>query len=272
MRCINCGYDNSPGHSVCLKCGHSLQPVESNYGQMPNDNRNSSTSYRMTERGIPRPTVIGVNTSPEERKTVVLKQPEQDIRTIKLVTQTQCVSCGYPIVANYLSCPNCGIPLNEHKKEEADNKDIEKKDAGTHINGTFKCQHCQQEIALSSTYCPYCGQRVHAPTILPSQLNKIVSVTPQCCLTILPEENEFIDKSSNVYSGESVILNRMNTEESNCTITTQKQAELKYEDGEWYLQNLSEHQTTYLILNRRVQLKDGDIIIMGNRKFKFEKK
>ena len=74
------------------------------------------------------------------------------------------------------------------------------------------------------------------------------------------------------YIGKSVILNRLNTDETNCTITTQEQAELKCEDGEWYLQNLSELQTTYLVLNRKIQLEEGDIIVMGNRKFKFEKK
>ena len=89
---------------------------------------------------------------------------------------------------------------------------------------------------------------------------------------MLPEGNEALDNPKKEYSGESVVLNRLNTEETNCTITTQQQAGLVYENGEWYIQNLSERQTTYLVLNRKVQLEEGDIVVMGNRRFKFEKK
>jgi hypothetical protein len=143
------------------------------------------------------------------------------------------------------------------------------------LNGTFKCQYCQKEIPLTSTNCPSCGQRVHAPTISPEQLAQMmnnVNNVPRCSLTMLPEGNEVLDKPKNEYSGESVVLNRFNTEENNPTITTQQQAGLVYENGEWYIQNLSERQTTYLILNRKIQLEEGDIIMMGNRRFKFEKK
>lgn len=276
MRCVNCGYDNGDGRTACIKCGQPLQafeqPIYSSFSQ--SDMLGGTVIGQSIEKNIPRPTVvIGSNQaiSQQERKTVVLRaQTEQKTQ---LISSTPCHNCGYPIIANHVTCPRCGVDVKEQKEILSQKVEgvVEKKVNETILNGTFKCQHCQSEIPLNSLYCPLCGQRVHAPTMTPDQLlNKVVG--PTCCLTMLPEDGEVLDKAQKEYVGESVVLNRLNTDESNCTITTQKHAELNYEDGEWYLQNLSEHQTTYLVLNRKIQLQEGDIIIMGNRKFKFERK
>ena len=32
MRCNNCGWDNAPGSSTCVKCGHPLQMDSAGYG------------------------------------------------------------------------------------------------------------------------------------------------------------------------------------------------------------------------------------------------
>lgn len=274
MRCINCGYDNGAGYTVCIKCGQSLQAFEQpSYTPTPQrDMMRGTVVSQSAERNAPRPTVI-VGARPnqhQERETMVF--PTGREQKTQLISPTNCHQCGYPIVANHAVCPHCGVALTEKKevptKEEKNDKTVN----SVSINGTFQCQYCQKEIPLTSTYCPSCGQRVHAPTITPEQLAKMMTSVPSCSLTMLPEGNEALDNPKKEYSGESVVLNRLNTEETNCTITTQQQAGLVYENGEWYIQNLSERQTTYLVLNRKVQLEEGDIVVMGNRRFKFEKK
>lgn len=274
MRCINCGYDNGAGYTTCIKCGQPLQAFEQpSYTSTPQrDVLRGTVVSQSAERNAPRPTVI-VSANPnhhQERETVVFTNKE--VQKTQLISPTPCHQCGYPIVANHTVCPHCGVSLI--KKEEASTNEeiIEKKVNTVSLNGTFKCQYCQKEIPLTSTYCPSCGQRVHAPTVTPAQLAQMMNSAPSCSLTMLPVDNEVLDKPKKEYSGESVVLNRLNTDETNCTITTQQQAGLVYENGEWFIQNLSEQQTTYLVLNRKIQLEEGDIIVMGNRRFKFEKK
>ncbi|GHV48545.1 hypothetical protein FACS1894181_04590 [Bacteroidia bacterium] len=72
------------------------------------------------------------------------------------------------------------------------------------------------------------------------------------------------------FTGESVVLNRANTEPDNLTITSKEQALLIFENEKWYIQDRSEHQTTFIRASERIELKRGDIIMLGNRRFEFE--
>lgn len=72
------------------------------------------------------------------------------------------------------------------------------------------------------------------------------------------------------YEGNSIILNRENTEMSNRTITSKEQAEIVFDDGHWYLLDRSMLQTTYIQVNRKIEIIPDDIIVLGDRRFKFE--
>ena len=93
---------------------------------------------------------------------------------------------------------------------------------------------------------------------------------PKCRLTIVPEEDEQEVPEANEYEGTSIILTRENTEAYNRTITSKEQAELICEDGKWYILNKSEFGSTYLEANRKLEIQQGDIIVLGDRRFKFE--
>ena len=43
-----------------------------------------------------------------------------------------------------------------------------------------------------------------------------------------------------------------------------------YEDGHWTIENHSLHNPTMVIADRKVELQSGDIIMLGDRKFRFE--
>ena len=83
------------------------------------------------------------------------------------------------------------------------------------------------------------------------------------------EEDENTTPITNEYEGASIILNRDNTEADNRTITSKEQAELTYEDGKWYIINKSQFGSTYIVANRKMEIMPDDIIILGDRKFKF---
>ena len=74
------------------------------------------------------------------------------------------------------------------------------------------------------------------------------------------------------FDKKQVVLRRDNTEPGNSSITSKEQAVLTFENGVWYVEDKSSFQTTFVRAGRRLQLQDGDIILLGDRKFVFKTK
>jgi hypothetical protein len=91
-----------------------------------------------------------------------------------------------------------------------------------------------------------------------------------CSLTLIPDEKEPVSASPLSFSGKEVVLNRANTEPDNITITSKAQAVLTCEDKHWFIQDRSELKTTYLYVSEKTELKPGDIIVLGDRRFLFD--
>jgi uncharacterized Zn finger protein (UPF0148 family) len=90
-----------------------------------------------------------------------------------------------------------------------------------------------------------------------------------CTLTLIPDEKEPISAAVLSFSGEKIILNRANTEPGNITITSKEQGLLSCENKRWFIEDLSELKTTYLYVSEKTELKSGDIIVLGDRRFLF---
>ena len=268
---MNCGWDNLSDTTVCLKCGQLLS-ISTGYA----NNQNDFVSREGYGEATPKPTVLNANPNREKcRKTVVfptLNEPD----THSAITQpaTECPNCSYPIVGEFTSCPCCGTPL-ERADKSADDKHKKIKEKTSFLpEDKMACQECGKEIDITCSFCPHCGIRVHRPTIR-RQIKNIAEtepedITPHCSLTIIPEENENIPSEKMEYEGKSIILNRENTEVSNRTITSKEQAEIVFEDGHWYLLDRSELRTTFIQANRKIEIIPDDIIVLGDRRFKFE--
>ena len=71
------------------------------------------------------------------------------------------------------------------------------------------------------------------------------------------------------YEEDAIKLNRNNLDPDNITITGRTQAELVYENGKWFLKDMSDLKTTFIRATESTELKEGDIILMGDRKFVF---
>jgi hypothetical protein len=85
-------------------------------------------------------------------------------------------------------------------------------------------------------------------------------------------ENNSIDVNRQplVFDGEIQYLNRANIDPENMTITSKAQAEVRFEDGQWWLEDKSVLRTTFIQVNKRTKIAKGDIIVMGNRRFLFD--
>lgn len=301
MRCNSCGWDNDPSMRTCVKCG---QPIQG--GMAGGDGNYSSSAYqdvnvpnysgahsdhapRPTVVGIdmqeraPRPTVVSpVNMGEHAPRRTVVSGGGMGYDTMPLPQpgsqgSRPCPQCGYLVLDDFTSCPSCGAaignPSQAYTPKPAQTKPVQPKAVEDLLGDeTVKCDHCGNEVSIKYSFCPKCGKRIHLKT-MPSRRHKPTPPpTPVCQLTIIPEEEEQLEPTPKDYSGESVILNRENTEPDNRTITSKEQAELTYKDGKWFLMNHSELHSTYIEVNRPMELQAGDTIVLGDRRFRFEPK
>ena len=157
-----------------------------------------------------------------------------------------CPQCGYPVSSSFENCPNCNAHLNI-ERQEANTPKSTVPENNSNFNGTIR---------------PGMGGG------MPFVQGGVQSF---CTLRPIAWQGEPVNYNPITYIGSNIVLNRSNTDSNNNTITSKEQATLTFKDGEWYLDNKSELRTTYIKVDRPIQLKDGDIIILGNREFEFKK-
>ncbi|WP_278707315.1 zinc-ribbon domain-containing protein [Bacteroides intestinalis] len=183
------------------------------------------------------------------------------------VAPKTCPKCGYPVSDDSTSCPNCNHELQQ---------------APTMIQ-TVKCKSCGTEIASDVKFCPSCGnptsEDVHKPrriqrsamgTVMGGPVSGPDASNKFCTLRPIAWEGEEVNYNPITYSGDTIILNRSNTDANNNSITSREQAILTCEEGEWYIENRSDLRTTFIRVNGKIKLNSGDIIVLGNREFEFK--
>lgn len=261
---MNCGWDNADGSYTCQKCG---QPLGQHSG------------YRATDYprvNAPKPTVIvpaeGSPSQSNSRATAVLPPQNAEGRETKVQQVVRCSACGYPTLAEMGNCPNCGTPLPKTDTVASNGGTLRKTPSARTapqdvVLGTT-CQQCGKPVEGGFTFCPSCGARVHRMTIR-HHVERTAEPQPCCSLTLVPDEGEQIEPSELLFEGKTIVLNRENTEPGNRTITSAQQAELTCEDGHWHIVDKSALQSTFLRPVRPVELQDGDVIMLGDRLFRF---
>ena len=88
-------------------------------------------------------------------------------------------------------------------------------------------------------------------------------------LELIPGQGEQLRERQHNYQGEEVVLNRSNTESTNNTITGKVQAVVKFDGERWTIEDRSTLRTTYVRAGRPIELREGDIILLGDRQFIF---
>jgi RNA polymerase subunit RPABC4/transcription elongation factor Spt4 len=199
-----------------------------------------------------------------------------------------CPQCGYRLRSHDKSCPNCGYSFQSEafghtvndgakEKEEQQEQAAPTKPAG---GGQKTCPQCKTMVALTANFCAVCGHAFTviekpeketlnpwAAPVIPPPVEEIPTYT--CSLTIVPAEKETIETQPIVFSGKEIILTRGNTEPENQAITSKMQALLSYEDDKWFIEDRSQLRTTFVHAGEKRELKAGDVLILGNRRFIF---
>lgn len=161
-----------------------------------------------------------------------------------------CPRCGYPISDGMGECPVCHAQIGQ---------DSIRQDANRNQSNNRRGNIPNQNRG---------GFRPGAGTINPWSTPSDDSF---CTLRRIPWQNEHVTYEPVSYSGEEIVLNRANTDANNNSITSREQAVISHENGEWYIENRSDLQTTLIRVDRRLKLEDGDVVVLGNRMFEFRK-
>lgn len=155
-----------------------------------------------------------------------------------------CPKCGYPLRGSSQKCPNCNYDLGNTIAEER---------SGERRRQT-RMENPMSEKSVNGTINPYMQSAAPEPSFVLSPIKRI------------NEKKELVDLE---YEGNEVILTRDNTEPDNGSITSHEQAQLSYSNGKWTIEDKSEQGTTFVKATRKIELNDGDVILLGNRLFEF---
>ena len=208
-------------------------------------------------------------------------------------THTQCEKCGSPLtgaqpVNNYGAAPVADAfakTVNEGQVFNDVANPATPKVPKTELEEEAKCAHCGCLLRPGTSFCPQCGtpvgkvepkatpaaQQVKADN-LDGTINPWIQVAPKnkCTLTPLPQSSDEEAPASIPFKGDKHELNREVLDAENPTITSHEQAELTCVDGQWYICDKSQQHTTFVRASEPVALKDGDVILLGNRQFVFQ--
>ncbi len=155
--------------------------------------------------------------------------------------EKSCPQCGYPLRPNTDKCPNCNYLVNE--------------------NG---------QLTQNANLGGLQSGGVHRGTINPYL--KVQQAGPSFVLQPVQRYNERNILQPIELQGDEVILNRDNTDPDNPSITSAEQAVLSFANGHWYLEDRSEMKTTFVQAAHKIEVRSGDIILLGDRLFEFKEK
>ena len=237
MRCKQCGWENPAEATTCVKCHSSLKELPSNNRPVP-PAENAGGTRREREQEL-RGTVRETDMASSRRKTQRHEEQSASMRETPTPSvgaadgDGQCPKCGYRVAAGSEACPNCGQELSTRLEPAGQGKPKNKALGGT--VGVWDRPSESEYLTLQA----------------------------------MPWQGETAKYEPVAFTGDRVVLTRGNTDANNNTITSKEQAVLTKEDGKWYIENLSEQRSTLIRLTRKMELQDGDVIVLGNRSFEF---
>lgn len=255
MRCKNCGWPNKPQTKTCVKCHAPLDANEETTGDYAQSASFEPAPEPNLNKTVCESDVFGGGyTSSRHLDMPSYADSPSDAQE---PAASVCPKCGYPLRADSDKCPNCKFSVHQHRTRMDDScGESESSPAGganSHRRPT--------RIDTAG------GSGKMRGTVNPYMMN--VELDPTFVLQPLKRMNERKEFEELEYEGKEVILNRDNTEAGNSSITSRQQALITRVDGHWCIEDKSDQKTTFVQAGNRIELHDGDIILLGNRLFKF---
>lgn len=217
----------------------------------------------------------------------------------------KCQFCGTVNQSDREKCKQCGRPLSKNANDEMNMIMNENNDKPTNrqpervfnpkatvretdvnvdvaVKNLEVCPECGYELA--DGVCSSCGYgtkkegEMRAEQVSRVAVNVRKTMRPvrqgekNCVFALVPisEETGMPEGEILNYKGESIVLNRDNTDPKNKTITSQEQAVVTFENGKWFIEDHSEYKTTFVQAARKMELQKGDLILLGTQLYRIE--
>lgn len=185
----------------------------------------------------------------------------------------RCTNCGWDNADSNSKCEKCGYPLRNGGSENSEKSTIRETLRGT-IPESIIEEPAPKKTVPETPVEPKKNNnpaQPHNGTINPWMMPQggFPSVN-YCKLSPVPNvPNEKHMPNDLELKGEKITLNRGNLDPDNMTISQNSQASLTCKNGKWYIKDESLYKTTYVYAAKETPLQNGDIIMMGNRRFVF---
>jgi len=239
IRCLVCGFNNQQSAKKCEKC-HNYLSDNSLTGVHKKDSllqSNNETKLDVSRSEKIDKTIIDISATGDVHLRKTLNDKDFEM-THNDSENTKCNKCGYPLRPKEIVCPNCGTEQNETFKSKESGKVDEGINALKHPN-----------LAKTSSI---------------DSFEFIQKDVPRFKLSI------FKGKKSTVFEGLSVVLNRNNTDTNNANISKEAHAIVENKDNKWVLKDVSSNGATFVQVTKPTEIKDQDLIIIGNIIYRFE--
>lgn len=296
INCKNCNSINPDGALKCINCN---APLDGSMVRQPEGKTGVSSGSVTCKncKSINPATALKCNNCNAPLDGSMVMEQDSSVSS----GQVMCKNCKTLNQSEALKCKNCNAPLEGSmvimNKPQKSSKKIDKSTSVMSVKADRKnnvCPNCAYPNQASATVCVKCNSELpnqesrksvsHQKDI---ENNQLTSPKSSMNMTVnpwadLPKEDKFIliplDSNQNPeqsfigLSGESNKLNRDNLDPGNNAITSHIQAVIEKKDGKWTISNKSAMNTTFVQVSNEVELKEGDVILMGNRMFKFTRK
>ncbi|WKZ64705.1 MAG: hypothetical protein QY315_07825 [Saprospiraceae bacterium] len=271
MRCKNCGANNSVHALKCIHCNVPLvgsMVVDMNIsdpkisdGIICNNcksiNPPNATNCRQCKAQLANPRFSGSEKSSDQleiKSESALPAPQQ-----RKPRRNVCPVCSYPNQPISNECVKCHTPLlsvNPTVPKDEPSKEINTQKQPAPNKIPERKEPDQQADSLNMTINPWAQQPV---------------IPDEFCLIPLKSDYSASGDPISLENAENN-LNRDKLDPGNMTITSSSQAIVQQRGGKWLIRDTSSMQTTFVKVQGEMELRDGDIILMGNKIFKFSRK
>lgn len=297
MKCKNCGAQNS---EHALKCQNCNAPLDGSMVERPkSSSKVGGTIICKNCRTVNTGDALKCNhcNAPLDGSMVLDSRPKV------MSGQVLCKNCKTANPEDALRCLHCNAPLDGSMVIRSDKKQgttrgskqkIEKSTSAIYQNESRKtcpkCGYPNQSIADACVRCHTSladkkeakTKAVPAEPLVKASEKKAsmnLTVNPWAEPPVVPDKYSLTPLKSDFTEGGDSIplkegknnLKRDNLDPGNMTITSASQAVIRCEGGKWTIEDTSTMKTTFVHVSGQSELKDGDIILLGNKLFKFSK-
>lgn len=255
MRCKNCGWPNKASETKCVKCNTPLSVVDEDMDGVGGE---SFQSHRPLNRTILEDDIFDTPEKGEVKNFGNELAQDENVKSL-----TQCPKCGYPLRSGVDKCPNCNFQIDFSRQG------VRSPSYDAQIGASSRREEPHRRPTRVAAEGASDSMKKLRGTINPYMMN--MEVEPSFVLKPVKRMEERHNFEEQEYEGKQVVLNRDNTESNNSSITSKEQAIISNVDGRWFIEDKSELKTTFVQAAKKIELHDGDIILLGNRLFEFHK-